>query len=446
MKECKYCRSMYEDSLSACPNCGGNKIVTAEEKAEENTLHQKEIENREKAIAAPEMQKKKMLGIVAGVVVVIIFIIAIASYNSNKPLSNGMSKDEGDAVLAKGISYYESGDYESAIECFVQLPTDSEQYEEAQKMMKKSEDSYVSSIVEKANGYINESQYEVALELLKNAQTLLPENADLQKTYNDINATYKALVRNNAIKEADEYANNKDYASAISVLTQAQDKVGAEPELTTLIETYSEEFAQKAIVNATSVYKPYDINALSNAQEIISNALTVLPENNSLQSELQKYKDLEPISLLDLEVDHSNSLRAYFRGYEYAGEKKDTLGNSYSTTIVPSDWFEESHPYGWSPTYSLAGCEWNLGYQYSKITGTVCFDGVYANSPIEIELTIMNSSRMDSGSKKVFTLNSSAGSKSFDVDLTGAKTLYLGLEQSDIGGTYSFLANVYLWK
>lgn len=208
----------------------------------------------------------------------------------------------------------------------------------------------------------------------------------------------------------------------------------------------SEEFVQDAIVKAARAYKPYDKNALMTAQEIISNALKVLPENDLLQSELQKYKDLEPISLLDLEVNRTNSIRAYFREYEYAGEKKDTLGNSYSTTIVPSDWLEQSDPFDRIPPSSLAGCEWKLDYQYSKITGTVCFDAIYVNAPIEIELTIMNSARIDSGSKKVFMLNSSAGSKSFDVDLTGAKTLYLGLEQSDKGGTYAFLTDVYLWK
>lgn len=35
MKECKYCRSMYNDNLVVCPNCGGNKIITAEDRAEE---------------------------------------------------------------------------------------------------------------------------------------------------------------------------------------------------------------------------------------------------------------------------------------------------------------------------------------------------------------------------------------------------------------------------
>lgn len=134
MKECKYCRTTYEDSLSACPNCGGTKVITAQEKAEDATLQQKEIENRENAIAAVASKRKMLTSVLIGIVIIIIAVIAIASYNANKPLSNGMTKDEGKAVLAEGIAFYNAQNYESAIECFVQFPSDSKQYDEALSM------------------------------------------------------------------------------------------------------------------------------------------------------------------------------------------------------------------------------------------------------------------------------------------------------------------------
>lgn len=446
MKECKYCRTKYEDNLNSCPNCGGTKVITEQEKAEDAALYQKEIENRESAVAVVATKRKLLISALVGIVVVIIAVVALVSYNANKPLSNGMTKDEGEAILAEGIAFYNNGDYESAIECFVQLPSDSKQYDEAQSMLAKCEDEYSASVVEKANGYAENGEYEMAINLLNNAGDLLPNSAAISTAYDKIFTEYKGIVCSNAYSAAETFAANGDYPSAITAIDNATKLIGHDDELAAKRGVYVDTYVSQTVSAAKAQYIEYNYESIIAAEGILEVALKILPDNEVLLTELANYKEREPVSLLDLEVDHSNSLRAYFRGYEYAGEKKDTLGNSYSTTIVPSDWLEESHPYGWSPTYSLAGCEWKLDYQYSKITGTVCFDGVYANSPIEIELTIMNSSRMDSGSEKVFTLSSSTGSKNFDVDLTGAKTLYLGLEQSDIGGTYSFLANVYVWK
>lgn len=46
MKECKYCRTKYEDSLAACPNCGGTKIITLEEYKEELALKKRKQRTR----------------------------------------------------------------------------------------------------------------------------------------------------------------------------------------------------------------------------------------------------------------------------------------------------------------------------------------------------------------------------------------------------------------
>ena len=169
MKECKYCGSLYADNLSACPNCGGNKIVTAQEKMEEAVLQQKEIENRERAIAEPEVKKKKMFGVIAAILVVILVVIGIVSYNANKPLSNGMSQSEGEEILAEGIAYYDAGNYEAAIECFAKLPSDSKQYEEVRKMLADAQTSYSSEILTVAASYASSENYTVAIKMIEEA-------------------------------------------------------------------------------------------------------------------------------------------------------------------------------------------------------------------------------------------------------------------------------------
>ena len=48
MKECKYCRTKYDDNLSACPSCGGTKVITAQEKAEEEAFMAEEMKKLQK--------------------------------------------------------------------------------------------------------------------------------------------------------------------------------------------------------------------------------------------------------------------------------------------------------------------------------------------------------------------------------------------------------------
>ena len=65
MKECRYCRTKYDDNLAVCPNCGGTKVVTEQELAEEEALIQREAEYRERANAVPEMRKRGVIGVLA---------------------------------------------------------------------------------------------------------------------------------------------------------------------------------------------------------------------------------------------------------------------------------------------------------------------------------------------------------------------------------------------
>ena len=111
MKECKYCRTMYADNLLVCPNCGGNKIVTAEERAEEIALKQKEKENRENAMAEPLKMRKNILIGVGTVVGLLLLIIVITSINANKPYSDGTTKDQAAELLDTGKEYLDKGEY-----------------------------------------------------------------------------------------------------------------------------------------------------------------------------------------------------------------------------------------------------------------------------------------------------------------------------------------------
>ena len=323
MKECKYCRSMYEDSLSACPNCGGNKIVTSEERAEEAALKQKEKENRESAIAAPLKMRKNILIGIGVVIAIIIAIITIASINANKPYSDGTTKDEATNLLETGMDYFNSGDYEAAIEYFSQLPSDSKEYEEAQSMIKKSSESYCASILAKVDTYFENEEYEIALEMIKNAQKVLPSETKLQNAYNETYNSYVSLICNNAKAEAKVYADKEDYLSAMKTIETALNKIPSEAELSALYTQYSSNYEGLVIKNADAALKEQGYEA---AIKIARDGLNNLPNSSKIENAISNFETYAPVYLLE-DIDY---LRMSDSLYTDTDSIKDNEGIEYS--------------------------------------------------------------------------------------------------------------------
>lgn len=396
MKECKYCRSMYDDNLTICPNCGGNKIITAEDRAEEAGLRQKEIENREKAVEAPIRQRKTIIGIIVAIVVVVVAVVGIVSYNANKPLSNGMSKDEGDQLLASGISHYESGNYKEAIRCFAQLPLDSKQYKEAQSILLKSSDAYCEEIAETAEKYVQNGEYEIALELLENAQALLPNAAELQELHNTTYAAYRTFISTTAIEGAEEYTANGDYESAINVLRDAISKIGEDVEIETLLSQYEKEYCANIIQKADEalVAEGYET-----AVAVINGGLSFMKDNASFLSALDRYKAYEPKSLQEFTLIGKNAV-------DLGNDLKDVQGNSYNSAYsIGGNSAEPNHNYlevyiagdynTFSGSFAPADA-WQHRTSYSTVVVAIygddklleSFDISYKSSPFEFEVDV----------------------------------------------------------
>lgn len=420
MKECRYCRSIYDDSLAACPNCGGNKIITAEDRAEEAGLRQKEIENREKAVEAPIRQRKTIIGIIVAIVVVVVAVVGIVSYNANKPLSNGMSKDEGDQVLASGISHYESGNYKEAIRCFAQLPLDSKQYKEAQSILLKSSDAYCEEIAETAEKYVQNGEYEIALELLENAQALLPNAAELQELYNTTYADYKTYISTTAIEGAEEYIANGDYESAINVLRDAISKIEEDVELATLLSQYEEKYCDYIIQQANAAL---ELEGYQSAISIIKQAQDILPNNDSLKSAIVFYESYAPVYLANLEYFDQE-----YDWYKVLESDMDNLGNEYHNSIA-CRYLDN--------TYILNG-------DYSRLCGTLYQRYEYRdrdhNGHMEVyaDGVLIFSEKMSAG---IYPIN-------FELDVIDVNELRIVVAHShaNTGVRYIALGNCYLQK
>lgn len=371
MKECKYCRTIYEDSLSACPNCGGTKVITAQEKAEDAALYQKEIENRENAVAVVATKRKMLISVLVGIVVLIIAVIALASYNANKPLSNGMTKDEGEAILVEGIAFYNDGDYESAIECFAQLPSDSKQYNEAQSMLAKCEDEYSVTVVGKANKYAANDEYETALNLLNNAKELLPNNSIISEAQNTIFKEYKNIIFTNAFSEAEKFVAAGNYPAGIQAINGAIKQIGTDDDASAKLQTYMSTYKSIVIENADNALAS---TGYADAISIINEGLKILNGDNDLLNKIDEYKTYAPVCL---SYDDAYAINKYLRtGITDNSWLTDNYGTTYTSERVicnkDSGLFED-----------VGTIQYYLSSQYRTLTGTIYIPDISKNVNVE---------------------------------------------------------------
>lgn len=416
MKECKYCRTKYEDSLAACPNCGGTKIITLEEYKEELALKKKETENQENAAAVVATRRKLLLSALVGVVIVIIAVISLTSYYASKPLSNGMTQDEGDAILAQGLAYYESSDYESAIECFVLLPNDSKQYKEAKTVMEKAIDSYIPEVLEKANKYILNVEYEVALALIKNAQILVPENGELKLAYDAAFDTYKSVVCSAAMSEADGFAANGDYANAITILNVALSKIENDSELLARLSVYLEKYREILYSQAQQVY--YE-NGYKAAVELLQSASGYFKGDDKFDQMIDEYLACAPILFSTIAQENL-----------YAGDMSWTLVEKMEINGELNYFFDVLCAYG-TAKYALNG-------EYEGLSGTFVYNGDKSESSslaTEYCSPVLNFYCDDQLTFST-TLSTNYTSEPFYIDLTGVD--YLTIELKDTAQFYAF--------
>lgn len=381
---------------------------------------------------------RKKHPILMGALVVTAIMVAVIAYHILKPLSNGMTKWECASIFAAGNSSYEEGDYRSAIESLSMLPSDFSDYDDAQIILKKSESAYCSIIIEEANRYVSNNDYPAAILLLDEAKGLLPSNTELTDDYNEFVSSYKASV----LGEAATFVAANDYPAAIQVICSARDIVPSDQELAEKYSEYAEFYSASVIQMAKEKYTEYNFESISAAEEMLEYALSIIPNNAAVQRELEYYKACEPVSLLDLLADPSLQYDVSTYSFDYVESVNDISGVVYSSAIAPSGWYENSHPYGWSDTYSFAHYSWLLDYQYSKITGVFLFSEDYENAAVNVDLTLTSSN----GTECVWTITNTSAATMFEMDLAGSKTIEISLRQSDIGGTFAYLADVYVWK
>lgn len=218
MKECKYCGTEYEESVSTCPNCGASKIVTMEEKFEERKRLEeyKALCDAEKNRPSPEKTFRKIIwGIIGTIAIVIILSISISYFRSNTVITDdGRTEKDLDKSYTQAVTLLDSGKLEEGLILLSQIPDEYSKYEKVKKKKSEATAEYVTLVVGRLSSHIDNANYTEALKIVSDALELVGHDEVLiQKQAEILN-----LCKNEYLTKAEKLASVGDYDSALNTI------------------------------------------------------------------------------------------------------------------------------------------------------------------------------------------------------------------------------------
>lgn len=273
----------------------------------------------------------------------------------------------------QGLSAYDSKDYLNAIVQFNNVLENDCNYENATAKAEEAIIAYTNSITAQVDALLKQGDYQGAAQALDQINENVTK-ANL-KSSATINESISTLSKKTAVSQGEDYAEKKDYESALKVLNDYRNEYSEEDaEINKLHDEYADQYVDFIVKKVEALRK--DKNYLK-ALEMLDNAVEIVnaPEFATLIDKINKEK---PTYLCD--VLYQNSDR-----YELLSEGEpvmDTIGNTYE----PGNLFEiSSSESGWSNYDGYA--DYYLGYKYNKLQGVIAVDNqsVEANCTLYIE-------------------------------------------------------------
>ena len=284
MKTCRNCKTLYEENMNFCPNCGSPKIIT-EAEIEENKLRDEEQKQKELEIAKRHKRRILILSIaaLAIVLVVIISVVVIRNVDQNRIIYvDGVaqpSKSEMDNAYEMGMTYYNSGDMQKAINQFILIDQRSSHYIDAQVNMIQASIALRDAQITIADAYISNGNYEEAQaivdELLEESPTdtiTLAKKSEITNAINERNLE----IKENAIAQSRTYVSEGYYQKAIDTLNETLVLMPNDQDIQSSIA-----FASTAYLNdfITRINAYIDEEKYTEASALLQTALQVFPDD-----------------------------------------------------------------------------------------------------------------------------------------------------------------------
>ncbi|OUP62986.1 hypothetical protein B5F12_08905 [Pseudoflavonifractor sp. An176] len=404
---------------------------------ESDALNQQSEEPKEKK-GIKITRKMCILGGVALVAVIGIAVLARFGYVYwTDPQRDVDRKAAGEYATA--VDYYESGEYDLALEKTEAIDTTWTCYQKAEKLRV---DIIKARLDEIRSSYEGDQKYTEVISYVKRKVPNLDIDAEIREQYEQAIEEYKASV----LKKADELESTEDYSGAVREVETALQLIGSDAKL----EERVHQLGKTEILKAVETYeasKEYDTaielisdrigdyetdsevvlaynrckdafrdttvqaakNAYTNegfqaALSIVNNALMTMEDDAELQTLAEYYRNLAPVKLSDLE-----SYRTDGGEFQYEEVETDCFGTEFFDNLTTEG----------SETYRISG-------KYATLKGVL-----FSSAPKSQEMRVGLKCWGDGVLLCEYNTTNFNGPIKFSVDVSGIKDLKIELDAED---------------
>ena len=383
-------------------------------------------------------RKMCILGGVALVAVIGIAVLARFGYAYwTDPQRDVDRKAAGEYATA--VDYYESGEYDLALEKTEAIDTTWTRYQKAEKLRV---DIIKARLDEIRSSYEGDQKYTEVISYVKRKVPDLDIDAEIREQYEQAIEEYKASV----LKKADELEDAEDYSGAVREVETALQLIGSDAKL----EERVHQLGKTEILKAVETYeasKEYDtaielisdrigdyendsevvlaynrckdafrdttVQAAKNAYtkegfqaalSIVNNALMTLEDDAELQTLAEYYRNLAPVKLSDLE-----SYRTDGGEFQYEEVETDCFGTEFFDNLTTEG----------SETYRISG-------KYATLKGVL-----FSSAPKSQEMRVGLKCWGDGVLLCEYNTTNFNGPIKFSVDVSGIKDLKIELDAED---------------
>jgi len=219
-------------------------------------------------------------------------------------------------------------------------------YESAVNKLEEALGLYKAEVENSVSKSLETDNFENAISTLQDALVIIPNDTDLTSRLSLVQTKYVDKIKKDAMSSASNYADNHEWSNAIEIVKDAIDRIGDDSELLNVYDTYVQAYIEDIIKQSEefALNKDYE-----NALTLLDKVYKEYPDYSVLSDKMQEIENRKPVLLSELVpvnggIDWNN------------GTPTDTFGNTYSESLNFDirDGEAEYRLYGEYSTFSFA--------------------------------------------------------------------------------------------
>ncbi len=255
----------------------------------------------------------------------------------------------------------DNGDYESAIEYYLQVIEEDKNYEAAQQAYINSGEMYLESIRNLCDDYIEEEKYTDAISMLEQSKDVY-DDGSAEGWIDETKIQYKEYME----QQIDELVENEDYQTAIVYCNDLNEYF--EDESFNDKKSEIEEVWSTKVINESEQY--LSEGDYSNAKNVLSIPLVKMKDNEALKAQEERVEEFSPVDLFSID-SFAESIGEYVEVKDWISGNKTNTGEPVNSgkkvSILDNMAIGDLKDYRYKVIYNVNG-------EYDTLTGLFCID------------------------------------------------------------------------